>query len=254
METGAAFVKNATFRKINIMKTIFTLCVTTLLASCNLFFETVTGSGNVIKETRQIDGFTGVKVAGPMDVELNAGDTYKVELEADDNLLKYLIIEKRGSNLEVRLKDNINLRNVTIHIAVQMPSVKNVEVAGSGSVTSHSRLAHPDKMHLIVGGSGNILMDINSPKVEASIGGSGNIKLQGETRDLDISIGGSGSFAGKELKSEKAQITIGGAGDVVVNASLNLDVTIGGSGSVQYVGSPSIKQSIGGSGSVTPIK
>jgi hypothetical protein len=236
------------------MKYFSAIFVIAILTSCRIGFNSVTGSGNVIKQIRSVEGFTSVEAAGPMDVEIKTGTGYRAEVEADDNLMQYIELRKEGSGLKIRLKDNINIRsNNGIHVYVEMPSVKAIVLSGSGSVKSTSQITDPEEIRLTVGGSGNLFMDVKSPKVDVSIGGSGEAAVRGETRDLDVSIGGSGNFKGEDLKSENAHVSIGGSGDATVNTSVDLDVSVAGSGNVRYRGSPAIKKSILGSGSVTAI-
>jgi len=53
-----------------------------------------------------------------------------------------------------------------------------------------------------------------------------------------------------ELQTKRAKVGVTGSGEVVVNASDELDATVTGSGTVEYVGSPKLSTSIFGSGSV----
>jgi len=222
-----------------------------LIMSCQFGFESVSGSGNVIKENRNIGDFTSVEAAGPMDVDIKTGSGYKVEVEADDNLMQYIITRKEGNNLVIKLKNNLNIRNDNgIHVHLEMPALKAVIVSGSGSVKSIDQLSDPEQMKLKIAGSGNLIMDVKSPRVEVSVAGSGKATVKGETRDLDLDIAGSGDFDGNDLKSEKVDISISGSGNAKVFASVDLKVSVAGSGDVIYRGNPKISQSIAGSGSV----
>ena len=235
------------------MKSLTAICVIALLMSCSVGFNSVKGSGNVVKENRSVECFTSVEAAGPMDVEIKTGSGYKVEVEADDNLVPYIVTRKEGRNLEIRLKDNVHIRSTnSIHVIVEMPALEAVVLSGSGSVKSSNLVTDPEKMKFTIAGSGNLFMEVKSPEVEVTVAGSGKATLKGETRDLEIHIGGSGDFLGEELKSEKAHISIGGSGNATVFASVDLNVSVAGSGNVIYRGSPRITQSIAGSGSVRP--
>ena len=46
----------------------------------------VEGSGNVVDQARAVSGFGAIKVSGPMNVELKAGDQEQVSVRFDDNL------------------------------------------------------------------------------------------------------------------------------------------------------------------------
>ena len=233
------------------MKTVFSILALSFLVSCNFNYRSVSGSGNIIKEDRQVSGFTGIDAAGPMDVEVKMGTEFHVTVETDDNLQRYVIIRREGNSLVVKLSENIRVRDSkTMKVYVEMPMLKSVDVAGSGNVTCEGIIENNDKIDVDVAGSGNVTMEVRTPAVSASTAGSGKTILKGETKKLDVDIAGSGDIDASELKSEEGNVSIAGSGNVKLFSSLKLDVSIVGSGDVLYYGSPSISQSVIGSGNI----
>ncbi len=230
---------------------LLALCLT----SCRLGFKTIKGSGNMIKEDRNVSGFTTVEDAGSIDVEIKMGSNYKVEVEADDNLMKYIKIEKRGEKLVIELKDNINFRlENPVTVRIETPELREVIASGSGNIKTIGQVNSTRTIETSLAGSGNIDMEVNAPAVESSIAGSGNTNISGQTKSVDISIAGSGNFNAADLKSENANVSIAGSGNVKLFASVNLDVSIVGSGDVFYSGTPKISKSIIGSGSIKSLQ
>jgi hypothetical protein len=236
------------------MKYPVIICLLITLSACH-FGDFVQGSGNLIKESRSEAGFTGIAVSGPMDVELTQGNDFAIDVESDDNIMPYIITEKKGQVLELRMRDNINVRT-TQHIVVKitMPELREISIAGSGAVKTMGRVSSPDKIRLNVAGSGDMILDVKSPFISANIAGSGKIIAEGETQKLDIDIVGSGDFLAEELKSEEVKVSVGGSGKAKVFASRELDVSVAGSGDIYYRGDPNIKKSIAGSGNVQRLK
>jgi len=197
-----------------------------------------------------------VDVEGPFDVVLVQGDTFIVEIETDENLLQYIDLKKDNGKIVISEKDGYELNSKKgIIVRIQMPTINQVNVSGSGSVKSETILSNIDAMEINIGGSGDITLELKSPKIDVGIGGSGEATLSGTTRNLDISIGGSGACHAEELLSEECVVTIGGSGTARVYASTSLKGTIGGSGDIFYRGEPKdVKKSISGSGSIDPIK
>jgi hypothetical protein len=56
----------------------------------------ITGNNQVTTENRQMNDFTGVEVAGPYKVYLTQGNAFSVRVEAEENLMDYIITEKDG--------------------------------------------------------------------------------------------------------------------------------------------------------------
>jgi len=85
-----------------------------------------------------------------------------------------------------------------------------------------------------------------------SVAGTGSLDLDGGCDALDVEIAGSGDLDGEGLSVGRAEISILGSGNVVVNALDELHVSIAGSGDVVYLGDPATDVDIQGSGAVRP--
>jgi hypothetical protein len=234
------------------MKFLTTLLFVMVIASsCTFDYRSVNASGNVIKQDREINDFTGIKAAGPIDVEVKQAGNYKVTLEADDNIMDLIIVRREGNSLLVKLRDNVHIKNTsTIQVYVEMPHLKSVDVAGSGNIKSVGVIDNNDEIDVDIAGSGDVYLEVRTPKVSSSVAGAGKTHIVGETRNLKVDIAGSGDVDAAKLKCEEADVNIGGSGNVKVFASLKLDISIAGSGDVVYYGSPEISKSVVGSGNI----
>jgi hypothetical protein len=227
------------------------LLVLVTLTSCDFDYRVVEGSGNMVKRNLDINDFSGVKAAGPIDIEVKQASDYKVSIEADDNIIDLIIIRKEGNSLLVKLKDHIHIKNSSnIKVAVELPNLKSVDVAGSGNIRSVGTIENSDKIDVAIAGSGDVYLEVRTPLVSSSVAGAGKSLIKGETKKLDVDIAGSGDVDASGLKSEEVDVNIGGSGNVKVFASLKLDVSIAGSGDVVYYGSPEITKSVVGSGNI----
>lgn len=86
--------------------------------------------------------------------------------------------------------------------------------------------------------------------MSTTIAGSGNVEVTGRVIAQKISISGSGDLNARELRSQEAEISIRGSGDVAVWTIASLDVTVTGSGDIEYYGDPQVSQRIHDSGNV----
>ena len=232
------------------------LVLAALLSSCHYGSgRRVRGNGNVETQSRSVGTFEAIRVLGSMDVVLSPGSSHAVRVEADENLLNYIVTERNGDALEIRTRERYNLRSSAgIKVYVTAPSLDEILISGSGSVVSDGRMATGNKMRVRVTGSGDVKLEVNAPEVNAQASGSGNIILTGATRSFKADINGSGEIRCFDLKSETADVDISGSGSAEVFASRKLDVAIHGSGDVAYKGGPSVSQRIFGSGAVRSVQ
>lgn len=254
------FITTLWFENAKQMKTINFVLVLTLgavLSGCNWWnFKTVTGNGTITTETRSVAGFSKLSFGGPFEVQITPDEAYKCEIEADENLMDYIHVDKDGDKLKVRIRNGVNVRSKTgIKIRISMPRVDDIAFAGSGKVGVNGTIKHDGQLSLSVAGSGDIVANVHVPEVDADIAGSGSIILTGETRKAKISIAGSGDYKSAELKTETTKLSIAGSGAAWLFASTLLDVSIAGSGDVYYKGNPAeVKKSVAGAGKIQKIQ
>lgn len=227
-----------------------------LLSSCRwMGYKTIHGNGNLETETRNIRHAYRIKLAGSYDVEITQGPVTTVKVEADENLLPFILTTESGGVLSIKSKNHVNLSSQHgIRVYITTDKLEEIQLAGSGNIIGKSRFTGGDKLKLQIAGSGDMQLEVNTPSLESEIAGSGTLTLTGETRDQRIQISGVGDYKASDLKSENATVRIAGSGDVKVFAANSLDIRIAGVGSVFYKGDPKIKQSVSGSGEVKRIE
>ncbi len=102
-----------------------------LSAGCGLQELIVSGSGDVVTQEEEFSGFNEVSASHNFDVNIEQGDSYKVVIRIDDNLLDDLEIAKRGDQLEIGFKRNIVTRNATMEADITMPKLRGVDLSGA---------------------------------------------------------------------------------------------------------------------------
>lgn len=225
-------------------------------SSCNwMGFRRIKGNGVLSTVTRDVNNAQNIKLAGSYDVEITQGAVTSVKVEADENIIPYILTREEGGYLVIKSRNNISFSSEhAIKIYITTNKLEKLHLAGSGSIIGKNKFTGGNKLELKIAGSGDIKMEVNTPDIEADIAGSGSMTLSGETKDERIKISGVGDYNADQLKAESANVKIAGSGNVKVFADMNLDVSIAGVGSVFYKGAPSIKQHIAGSGEVKKIE
>ena len=222
-------------------------------ADWSLLGKSVTLSGKLKTETRNVSGFTGVSLGTVGLVEIVQGDSEGVTVEADENILPYILTNVDRGSLQIRLDKVARTDgNLRLKIVVRAININNLAVGGSGTIRA-ARL-QTTNLNASVGGSGNISIEgLAVKQLSTAIGGSGTFTASGAAEAFDISIGGSGMVRSKALMAEKVSVSVAGSGSTVVSARDALSVSIAGSGSVDYYGDPKLSVSKAGSGRVTRL-
>ncbi|MDB5193594.1 MAG: hypothetical protein JWQ96_3157 [Segetibacter sp.] len=215
--------------------------------------ETVRGNGHLQSEQRTVGSATNFDVQDPIEVFISTGES-SVRVEADVNLLPYIITEVNDNELEIKLRDHVNVfPSNPIKVYISSTAVSSLNLTGSGDITTESMLSSNSEMGFKITGSGNIKATVNAPEVHATITGSGNLTIDGETQNITVSITGSGNFSGDQLKAENATAKVTGNGEASVFADANLKAHILGSGNIKYRGNANVVRRVTGSGSVVRL-
>jgi hypothetical protein len=228
-----------------------------LAASVIILFSScrkVVGEGPVITQERSTAPYSGIEVSIPASVEFTEAPNYKLQLEAQQNILN--IIETYVSNGKLILKfdrNNINT-NATIRVQISAPHLNNINQIGSGSFQVISPFT-PDDLKINLSGSGIInISEIETGSIDATVSGSGKIQgFSGTINNGNFNISGSGTIDFIGVRAQNVNTQSSGSGTMRVFAEKELDVHISGSGNVYYKGNPTINTSISGSGKVVKL-
>lgn len=213
------------------------------------------------RETREVDDFTQVSVAVPGTLYLSQGETHRVEVEADADVLDRLETTVEGGELKIREERSSGWLSwlfgrrssgAAFNIYVTAPSIEELSLAGSGEIVGETPI-EGEALSLEIAGSGGIDLDVNGERLQGRMAGSGAMHLRGAVTEINTEIAGSGDIHAEDVEATRGEVSIMGSGDTYVHVQDRLAVNIMGSGDVWYRGSPEIETNIQGSGEVQPL-
>jgi hypothetical protein len=228
------------------------LLAAALFSSC----QKINGKGDTISETRTVTSYNGIELSMSATVYYTQGETFSLEILAQENLMPYIQTEVKGDNLVIKEKNGVNLgKHDPIKIYITAPDVNYVAISGSGSINVTGPWTE-SSVSASIDGSGDIQVEnMMAANFTITISGSGNVKVNSGTVNYEnLSIDGSGNIDLRYLESDTTFAKISGAGDIYVKVIRFLDATIDGSGNIYYYGTPVISTHISGSGNITSGK
>ena len=182
-----------------------------LLAACT----TVTGSGNPVNRSFDLDGFSRINASQGAQVEVTRGEAFSVDVEVDDNAVSKLDVSVSGDTLRIGLKVD-SVVNVTFRARVTMPELTGVMVSGGSGL--QGVLAGED-------------LDLN-------VSGGSRATLTGTAGRVTIDAsGGSRALLGA-LAAGDVKLDASGGSHVEVNSSGRVSGQASGGSSVTVSGSP----------------
>ena len=214
--------------------------------------QKISGNGNLKSETRTTATYDEIKVSGFFDVDLVAGTEGKINVNAEENILEYIIIESENNILSIYTKKGISIQtNKKVTIQVPFESLNKISLVGSGDVNSKNTIKS-DNLDIKLTGSGDMNLEIEAKTTEISLAGSGDMVVKGKSGDLISKLSGSGNIDAYNLATANADVAVAGSGDLKVFCTESLKARVAGSGDINYKGNPKTKDTkTAGSGDIS---
>ena len=204
------------------------LLLAVLFAAGCMQHDQVVGSGQRLREKREVAAFTSIKTEGAYEIKVVCQQALSLEVEADDNIMP--LIKTDVSNGVLRIKSSRGYSvDHPIVIKIGAPNLEAINTSGAGTVE---------------------ITGLKSDKFEIDSNGAPTIRVAGETGTLEIDANGAGRIDAHKLRAAKGTVAANGVTKIEVHASDELNVTVMGPASVIYSGDPKVSKTVHGPGSV----
>jgi len=216
------------------MKTTPLICFF-LFASTALFAQT---------QTRTVGSFESIHVAGHYDVHLTEGSTGTLTLHGAADDLKQIETYVKHGELVIKQKKSSWLTDWSsgkISINLPVETLTQVTLSGSGSIQAKHTIQAED-FNIVLSGSGEIWLPLETNSLKGTLTGSGDIELQGKASLASFQLTGSGDVKASSFESDEAYAKVTGSGDIVLHSNSKLEAKISGSGDILCYGDPKIQQ------------
>jgi hypothetical protein len=218
-------------------KILVVAIVALLFTSCKQVFEGIKGNGNVQTEQRKIsESFTKISVSRGLEVIVEQGNLVKVEVEADENLLKHITTKVENGTLVVSSDENIYSAEKEV-VRVTMPTIEGFEATSGSNLSSKSVLKGTT---LRVKSSSGSEIDVNTEfdTISSESTSGSSISLSGKALKFSSASSSGSEINAKNLLANEviSQSTSGSSTDVHPIVSLNGKASSGSS--IEYDGTP----------------
>ncbi len=97
----------------------------------------ITGSGNIItKSIPAIELYDAIKASRGIHVVMNESEGEKIVINADDNVMPYVVVRKEGNSLRIGIDENIkSINNVKVQVVLpKNQNINELQVASAASI------------------------------------------------------------------------------------------------------------------------
>lgn len=231
----------------------------------------IQGNGDVEQKQIIIESISEVETNGAYEIIFIQDTLWKVELEAESNILPLIEVYKVQNTLIIENKENYSFDlNQPILVKIHHGGLSSISFNGSGSVdlgyfTGNSITTilsgegsitgniESSQVDFILSGSGSVNAKIDCDDLEASVSGQGNFVFEGFASNAVYSISGVSMIDALKLEMNSVWVTISGVGDAHLKVSEELHVTLSGVGNIYYLGDPELDINISGTGKLVKL-
>ncbi len=219
---------------------LIVLLLTISLTSCNgnlNLIDGIDGSGNVVTEKRNIETpFTKIQASTGVEVILEQGSPSEVEVEIDDNLMKYIITKVENGTLIVKIDGNINTMESAI-VRVKTKTIEGLESSSGASIKTINKLSGTSVALKTSSGS-TLQADLEYEKVSCESTSGSEIKVSGKALPLDTTSSSGSEITAKELASNEINAQSTSGSSTTVNPIVLLNAKASSGSSIDYVKEP----------------
>jgi predicted small secreted protein len=230
---------------------VLTACDLTALQGVG---KTVAGSGNVVEETREVSGVSGVQLATIGDMVIELGDEESLRIEAEDNLMEYFETEVRNGKLIIGTQDNVSLNNTKpVKYTLLVTGLDTIEISSIGNIEAPDLQA--EQFTINMDSTGDLNMgELIADTLEVDMDSTGNLNIAGgEVSSQNITIDSTGNYMAEELASKNADVRLNSTGNATIWVRDQLKANLNSTGNVRYRGNPTVDATTNSTGDVIKI-
>ena len=165
------------------------LCFGLFFSSCDI--EDVKASGEVTTKDYNFTDFSALDICCDFKAYLTFSSTEEsIQIEADDNLHEYIVVELSGNTLVIRLKDNVSVRgNETMNAYITTALIKDIEATGDSEVFLENKL-NTKQAKIELSGDSKLIGEIEVLDFDVELKGDSKMEISGSTKKLEAVIKG----------------------------------------------------------------
>lgn len=194
----------------------------------------IEGSGNVVKENREVAAFNGIEAGSAFHIYLTKGDAQSVIIETDDNLQEQIKLNVKGGVLEMETKGNIT-NSEKMNAYIVMPYLNKLDLSGACKLETDDRF-ESDKMDIDLSGASGLKINIKVTNLKLDLSGASKATISGFAYNTELDGSGASHSYLDDLEVNKAEIDLSGASKANVMVIDYLNGECSGAANLYYSG------------------
>ncbi|MBS1445108.1 MAG: DUF2807 domain-containing protein [Odoribacter sp.] len=225
------------------MKTLHLILLSCLMLTLCSWGTREKGSGNVIKEQREVGHFTALNTSSGIHVFLTQGQAEPIRIEAEDNIIKYIETEVEKNRLVIAVNRDRKQKNLEItkpiNVYVSIPNLEKIE-ASSASQIKVTNAWKATNMEIEVNSAAQLIMNLDVTHLDLEVSSAAKVQLNGKGDILDAEVSSAANLDAEKFIVRKADIEVSSNAKATIYVTDELEYDTNSRGKLDYYGEPRI--------------
>ncbi len=212
------------------------LAVLGLIISCDKS-DMVTPSNMVSIKEKSFSNYDKLDIRTAFTVYVNFSDTEEsIQIEANDNLHQYIIVEESSGVLSIKLKDNVSITgNSTLKAHITTKNITKFTAYEASYIILNDRHVTSD-LSINLTEASNLSGEIEVTNLNADISEASLLQLSGTATNFNALVAEASNVSDYMIEIDYLTIDLSDASVAKLTVNKEMDVTASGASTLRYKG------------------
>lgn len=214
-----------------------------VVTACRIDHQGSANPGNVIRETRQVAPFSGIRVGGAFEVVIRQGTAQEVVVETESEAMQYVTTDVSGGVLQIGFKKAPPhwMHDIDVlKVYITCKELDMLDLSGAVEIRSDGKITTP-KLEMDVSGAAETNLDLAVQDLNLSLSGASELTFSGTAGEAKIDASGASEVSAYDMVITNLTLFGSGAIETRVNVAGSLKANMSGACSVRYKGNPRVE-------------
>jgi hypothetical protein len=225
------------------MKNTFRLLLLNLFAISSLLLITscyfAGNLGPMTEEERDVQDFNRLKVSTGIDVKLSQGNSHRVIIKANEDIIDDVESEVVGGTLKLYVDRNWFWGGATVEAEITFVELNSIDVSAGSDVESDGLLTFED-LEIEASSGSDLRLNLEAYDVKLRTSSGSDANLRGAARNFEARASSGSDISAYDFEVENAILECSSGSDVKANVSRTMKVKASSGSDIHYRGDPEL--------------
>lgn len=191
------------------------------------------------EEERDVQDFNRLKVSTGIDVKLSQGNSHRVIIKANEDIIDDVESEVVGGTLKLYVDRNWFWGGATVKAEITFVELNSIDVSAGSDVESDGLLTFED-LEIEASSGSDLRLNLEAYDVKLRTSSGSDANLRGAARNFEARASSGSDISAYDFEVENAILECSSGSDVKANVSRTMKVKASSGSDIHYRGDPEL--------------